>query len=149
MAGFLGEYEATIDAKGRFLLPAGIRKQLPENFETLILSRGFEGCLLLYTQKSWDVKEEKLNKLNDFSLKINKVRTFLTSASTITLDSAGRILIPPTLKEFAKLEKDIIITGDIDKFKIWNSSKYKKLFEDLSEHEIEGLAEVMNNIPTL
>ena len=149
MAGFLGEYEATIDAKGRFLLPGGIKKQLPEGTDTLILSRSFEGCLLLYTVKNWEGIEEKLKKLNDFSLKINKARTFLSNGTMVSFDTAGRILLPPTLKVYAKLEKDIMITGDIDKFKIWDSAKYTKLFEDLTEDDIEGLAEVMNNIPTL
>ena len=125
MAGFLGEYEATIDAKGRFLLPGGVKKQLPETVDMLILSRGFEYCLLLHTPKAWEVRERKLESLNDFSLKMNRARTFLTSNSPVTLDTAGRILIPPTLKQFANLEKDIIITGDIDQFKLWTASKSK------------------------
>ena len=67
MAGFLGEYEATIDAKGRFLLPGGIKKQMPEGSSTIVISRGFEKCLLLYPQKSWEGVEEKLKKLNEFN----------------------------------------------------------------------------------
>ena len=63
MAGFLGEYEATIDAKGRFLLPGGLKKQMQEEASTIVISRGFEKCLLLYPLKSWEAIEEKI-KIN-------------------------------------------------------------------------------------
>ena len=147
MAGFLGEYEATIDAKGRFLLPGGLRKQMPEGTNTIVISRGFEKCLLLYPLKAWESIEEKLKKLNDFNPKVSQFRTlFVGGASYVDLDSAGRILLPPSLKEYAGLEKDILLASDIDKIKIWDSGKYKKLFEEFSSDAFAHLAsEVMGN----
>ena len=65
MAGFLGEYEATIDAKGRFLLPGNLKKQMPDGTNTIVISRGFEKCLLLYPLKTWEAIEEKLKKYDN------------------------------------------------------------------------------------
>ncbi|SFQ53244.1 division/cell wall cluster transcriptional repressor MraZ [Parafilimonas terrae] len=141
MAGFLGEYEATIDAKGRFLLPGGLKKQMPEGTTTMVISRGFEKCLLLYPQKSWETIEEKIKKLNEFNPKVSQFRTlFVGGASYVELDSAGRILLPPSLREYAGLGKDILLASDIDKIKIWDSGKYKKLFEDFSSDAFASLA---------
>ena len=147
MAGFLGEYEATVDAKGRFLLPGGLKKQMPEGTTTMVISRGFEKCLLLYPQKTWEAIEEKIKKLNEFNPKVSQFRTlFVGGASYVDLDSAGRVLLPPSLKEYADLSKDILLASDIDKIKIWDSGKYKKLFEDFSSDAFSKLAsEVMGN----
>jgi MraZ protein len=151
MAGFLGEYEATIDAKGRFLLPGGLKKQMPEGTSTIVISRGFEKCLLLYPLKTWETIEEKIKKLNDFNPKVSQFRTlFVGGASYVDLDAAGRILLPSSLKEYAGLSKDIILASDIDKVKIWDSGKYKKLFEEFSSDAFANLAsEVMGNIPNM
>ena len=148
MAGFLGEYEATIDAKGRFLLPGGLKKQMPEGTSTIVISRGFEKCLLLYPRKAWEAIEEKIKKLNDFNPKVNQFRTlFIGGASYVDLDTAGRILLPPSLKNYAGLGKDITLASDIDKIKIWDSGKYKKLFEEISTDAFTNLAsEVVGNI---
>ena len=145
MAGFLGEYEATIDAKGRFLLPGGLKKQMPDGTTTIVISRGFEKCLLLYPLKTWETIEEKIKNLNDFNPKVNQFRTlFIGGASYVDLDTAGRILLPPSLKEYAGLGKDITLASDIDIIKIWDTGKYKKLFEEISSDAFSSLAgEVM------
>ncbi|HVX25099.1 MAG TPA: division/cell wall cluster transcriptional repressor MraZ [Parafilimonas sp.] len=148
MAGFLGEYEATIDAKGRFLLPGGLKKQMPEGTDTIVISRGLEKCLLLYPMKAWEAIEEKLKKLNDFNPKVSQFKTLLLGGATkVELDTAGRILLPPSLKSHAGLAKDITLASDIDKIKIWDSGKYKKLFEEISSDDFAKLAsEVMGNV---
>ncbi len=148
MAGFLGEYEATVDAKGRFLLPGGLKKQMPEGTSTIVISRGFEKCLLLYPLKAWEAIEEKIKKLNDFNPKVNQFRTlFIGGASYVDLDTVGRILLPPSLKDYAGLGKDITLASDIDKIKIWDSGKYNKLFEEISTDAFANLAsEVMGNV---
>jgi len=145
MSGFHGEYEATVDAKGRFLLPGGLRKQLPEGEGRFILSRGFEKCLTLYPLKSWELIIVKISKLNDFDPKVRQFRRqFLGGATEVELDSAGRLLLPASLKEFAGLLKDVILAAALDRFEIWDSVKYKQLFEDLSPEAFSNLAkEVM------
>ncbi len=145
MADFLGEYEATVDVKGRFLLPGGLKKQLPETESSFVISRGFEGCLNMYPIKTWESIVERIKKLNDFNPKVNQFRTvFVGGATPVELDSAGRILLPPSLKEFAGLGKDIMLASDLDKIKIWDAAKYKKIFENISPESFGDLAmEVM------
>jgi len=147
MPSFLGEYEATLDTKGRFLLPAGFKKQLKEGENVFVLSRGIEKCLTLYPISSWEPIVQKINSLNDFDPKVRAFRRqFLGGATEVELDSAGRMLLPPTLKEYADLSKDIILVAALDKIEIWDAAKYKKLFEEMAPEEFSNLAaEVMSN----
>lgn len=146
MIGFLGEYEATLDAKGRFLLPGAIKKQLPEGEPaSFVLSRGFEECLTLYPVKNWETIFKSVSELNDFEPKVRRFqRQFLNGAMPIELDSAGRILISKSLLDYAGLQKDIILVSVIKKIEIWDVVKYKKLFEQDSPEAFSSLAnEVM------
>lgn len=141
MIGFLGEYEATLDAKGRFLLPAGFKKQLPEEENSFVINRGFEKCLVLYPVKTWEGIVAKISKLNDFDPKVRQFKLlFLGGATQVELDSAGRMLLPPSLKAYANLSKDIVLASDIDKVKIWDAAAYKQLFEDMSAEDFSNLA---------
>jgi len=145
MNGFHGEYEATVDAKGRFLLPGSLKKQLPEGESRFILGRGFEKCLTLYPIKSWELIIAKISRLNDFDPKVRQFRRqFLGGATEVELDSAGRMLLPASLKEYAALGKDIVLAAALDRFEIWDSGKYKQLFENFSPEAFSDLAkEVM------
>jgi len=147
MIGFLGEYEATLDAKGRFLLPAGFKKQLPEETSShFIINRGFEKCLTLYPQQSWDPIFSEISKLNDFDPKVREFRRyFLNGATQLEMDSAGRLLLPKNLAEHAGLERDIVLVSAVNKIEIWDKSKYKQFFETFTPQSFSDLAnEVMN-----
>ena len=126
MAGFLGEYEVAMDAKGRFLMPSGFRKQLPEDGELrFVLNRGTDKCLNLYTTAEWDRLTHKLSRLNDFNPKVQLLkRLMLNGASFAELDSAGRILVPRTLQAFADLKKDLVFSANINKVEIWDKDTY-------------------------
>ncbi|MEO7960056.1 MAG: division/cell wall cluster transcriptional repressor MraZ [Ginsengibacter sp.] len=146
MTGFLGEYESTLDAKGRFLLPIGFRKQMPvKGGDSFVLNRGFEKCLSLYTSKSWEPIFTDISRLNDFDPKVRQFkRYFLNGATPVELDSAGRMLLPKNLMEYAELEKEIVLVSAIDKIEIWDKTKYKQFFETFSPQEFSDLAkEVM------
>jgi MraZ protein len=145
MAGFLGEYESTLDAKGRFLLPAGFKKQLAEGETRFVISRGFEKCLNLYPEKSWEPIFEKISHLNDFDPKVREFRRqFLGGATEIELDTAGRLLLPSSLKDFAGLQKEMVLVAALNKIEIWDAGKYKQLFESFSPEAFSNLAnEVM------
>ena len=148
MTGFHGEYQSTIDAKGRFHLPGSLKKQLAEGEYHFIVSRGFEKCLTLYPLKSWQHILDRISQLNDFDPKVRQFRRqFLGGATEVELDGAGRILLPPTLREFALPGKEIVLAAALDRFEIWDASKYKQLFEDFSADEFSNLAqEVMAGI---
>lgn len=141
MTGFLGEYEATLDAKGRFLLPAGFKKQLPEE-ETnrFVINRGFEKCLALYPMRTWEPLFAKITGLNEFDPKQREFRrAFLNGATYVEPDKAGRILLPPSLKVYAELQKDIVLMATGDKIEIWDSNKYKQFFDSISSDALSDL----------
>jgi len=147
MIGFLGEYEATLDSKSRFLLPVGFKKQLSEDGPTqFVINRGFEKCLSLYPMKSWEPIFARISQLNDFDPEVRQFRRyFLNGATLVELDSAGRLLIPPNLKEHAGLDKDIVLSAAVDKIEIWDKSKYQQFFETFSPETFSSLAkQVMN-----
>ncbi|HVZ56953.1 MAG TPA: division/cell wall cluster transcriptional repressor MraZ [Chitinophagaceae bacterium] len=146
MTGFLGEFEATLDAKGRFLLPAGFKKQLaPEDGDRFVINRGFEKCLALYPLKSWEPLFADISKLNDFDPRVREFRRyFLNGATLVEPDSAGRLLIPANLKDHAGLQKDIVLVAAVNKIEIWDSNKYRQLFDSFSPEAFSNLAsEVM------
>ncbi len=147
MKGFLGEYEATLDAKGRFLLPAGLKKQLPEGASTFVINRGFEKCLTLYPMENWEPIFTGISKLNDFDPKVREFRRyFLNGATEVEPDTAGRILLPGNLKEHAGLDKDIVLVAAVNKIEIWDAVKYKQFFESFSPEAFSSLAQqVMTN----
>lgn len=147
MPQFLGEYEATLDVKGRFLLPGGLKKQLKEDENKFVLSRGIDKNLTLYPMSTWEPLIQRINALNDFEPKVRAFRRhFLGGATEVELDTAGRMLIPPTLKEHAELSKDIILVAAVDKIEVWDSAKYKKLFDQMAPELFSQLAaEVMGD----
>jgi MraZ protein len=141
MTGFLGEYESTLDGKGRFLLPAALKKQLPEE-ETgrYVINRGFDKCLTLYPMRTWEPLFTKVNGLNEFEPKQREFkRAFLNGATYVEPDTAGRILLPPNLKVYAGLEKDIVLMAAGDKIEIWDSNKYKQFFDSISSEALSNL----------
>jgi MraZ protein len=143
MASFLGEFEATLDSKGRFLLPAGFKRQIPEGESTrFVINRGFEKCLSLYPMQSWQPLYDRISTLNDFDPKVREFRRyFLNGAIIVEPDAAGRLLIPQNLKEYAGLEKDIVLAAAVNKLEIWDKDKYQKFFESYSPDDFSALAQ--------
>ncbi len=147
MIGLLGEYESTIDSKGRFLLPGGLKKQLPSDAPLrFVINRGFEKCLTLYPVQSWEPIFATVSQLNDFDPKVRAFRRyFLNGATEVELDSAGRLLLPKNLQGHASLEKDIVLVSALNKIEIWDKTHYYEFFESYDAEDFSTLAnEVMN-----
>jgi MraZ protein len=142
MIRFLGEYEATLDAKCRFLFPTGFRRQIPEG-ETgsFFINRGFERCLTLYPMKNWEPIFEEISNKNDFDAKVREFRRYFLNGVTVDMDSAGRLLLPKNLMEYAGLQKDIVLLSAIDKIEIWDKDKYQQLFDTFSPEAFSALAQ--------
>lgn len=148
MIRFLGEYEATLDAKGRFHLPVGFKKQIPEEApDHFVINRGFEKCLAFYPVVNWEPLFTKISNLNEFDPEVREFRRyFLNGANYVEPDSAGRLLVPPNLKEYAELQKDIVLVAAVNKIEIWDSNKYKQFFESFSPERFSNLgSKVMMN----
>lgn len=146
MISFIGEYESTIDTKGRFLLPAGFKKQLPEGESlSFVINRGFEKCLTLFPMQSWEPIFKEISQLNDFDPRVRSFRRqFLNGATILEPDSAGRLLIPKNLNEHASLDKDIVLVSAVNKIEIWDKKIYQQFFDSFSPEDFSSLAnEVM------
>lgn len=125
---FIGEYEHSVDAKGRVIMPVKLRDDIGEKF---IVTKGLDGCLFAYSISEWTNFEEKLKTLpltnknaRDF------VRFFLSGAVECEIDKQGRFLIPGNLRTYATLEKEIIIIGVGTRIEIWNKEEWKKYSSD-------------------
>lgn len=132
MYNLLGEYEVTVDAKGRFLMPGALRKQLPKGEgDKYVISRGFENCLTMYPWQTWEKLNAQLAKLNDFNPKVREFkRLFLNGAIHVELDAAGRLLLPKNLAAYADLNKDVTVCAQGNKIELWNSKNYLQYIND-------------------
>lgn len=137
---FTGEYQHTIDDKGRLIMPAKIREILGETF---IITKGLDGCLFVYPCEEWRVLEEKLRKL-PFTNKDARAfaRFFFSGASECESDKQGRILVSANLREYAQLLKDVVIIGVGTRIEIWSKEKWAGYSQD-TEENYEELAEKM------
>lgn len=148
MAGLVGEYEVKVDAKGRFLFPAGLRKQLPAaSPNDFMLNKGFEECLTLYPMVEWERISEKLSKLNLFKPK-NRMfyRLFHQGAKQVSLDSAGRILIPVTHTERVGIKGDVMLIAYNDRIEIWDKQRYFEMLDENMADFADLADEVMGDI---
>ena len=147
MTSFLGEYESTIDTKGRFLLPAAFKKQLGEGATQFVINRGFEKCLTLYPLTSWEPIYANISNLNDFDPNVRAFRRqFFNGATPVDLDSAGRLMLPKNLLAHAALDKDIVLVSALNKIEIWDKNTYDAIFENMTAENFSDLAnKVMNN----
>ena len=130
----IGEYEHTIDAKGRLSMPSKLRRDMGEAF---IVTKGLDGCLFAFSQDEWKNFETKLKALplSDKNAR-NFVRFFLAGATECEIDKQGRFLIPGNLREAAKLEKEAIIIGVGTRLEIWNKETWMSKDEEISADEV-------------
>ena len=133
----IGEYEHSLDAKGRLIMPAKLREDMGEKF---ILTTGLDGCLFGFSMSEWEKFEDKLKALPITNKNArNFVRFFLSGATECELDKQGRFLIAGKLREVAKLDKDVTIIGAGTRIEIWDKTKWEEQNseENLSIEEIE------------
>ena len=142
MIKFLGQYDLTLDAKGRFLFPAGFKKQMPEDSATqFVITIGLNGCLALHPLKNWDTKYQEISELDEFDSKVVEFqRKYLDGANFVDMDSAGRINIPKNLMAHAGLEKDVVLASRGKLIEIWDAGTRKKYFEYLNTKDFSEMA---------
>lgn len=146
MNPLIGTYECKVDAKGRLMLPAAIKKQLlPVLQNGFVLKRAvFQPCLELYPMTEWDVLMQKVNKLNRFKKKNNDfIRRFTAGLKQVEVDTAGRLLIPKDLVAFSGITKDIVVSSAINIIEIWDKDNYEKAIDDATGDFADLAEEVM------
>lgn len=132
MQQLLGEYECKMDSKGRMRMPSDLMEQLGEAAkEGFVINRGFERCLMLYPQSVWERISAEVNQLNQYDKKQREfVRYFYRGAQKLTLDSADRILVTKRLLEYAKIDKDVILSAYNDRIEMWAQEEYDQMLEE-------------------
>ncbi len=136
-----GQFEHAIDAKGRTSVPARFRESLAALAqEAFVITSGLDPCLVAYPLEEWRAFEEKLSKLPRFDPHVVKLRRIYVSAAVeTTIDSQGRVLIPPTLRAYASLEKDVIWAGMGRYAELWSKERWMRATET-TEDERRALA---------
>jgi len=147
MSHFLGEFDCKPDAKGRIMIPANLKKQLPEaEREGLVINRGFEKHLVIYTRKEWDKIVDELSKLNQYEKKTREfIRYFTRGASELTLDSSNRVLLPKALLEYAGIKNDVVLSCQFNKVEVWAKDSYDAQLDNEPENFANLSEEVMGS----
>lgn len=136
----MGEFQHKIDTKGRLIVPSKFRDHLDDSF---IVTRGLDGCLFGYPMEAWKELEEKLKNLPLAKRESRQfTRFFYSGAVECTLDKQGRINLPKTLVNYAKLEKNCYLIGVSERFEIWSEERWLEVSE-AAEESFEDLAEEM------
>lgn len=138
---FTGEYRYNLDNKGRINIPSKFRSALSKlSNENFVITKGMDSCIVAYPLEEWQIRVESgLRELSSTSSKNRKlVRSITRFANTVKLDAQGRIQITPNLKEYADLEKEVIIIGVVNKIEIWNPVNLSKM-EDITPDDFDEL----------
>ena len=139
---FLGDYQHTLDAKGRVSLPKRFRDELSG---TVIVAKGFDRCLFVYGAEEYEAFVNGLPK-DDFNPSKRQMRRFFAAgAHSVDVDTAGRIMLPPVLREYAGLKKDVAVTGSGDRIEIWDAATWADYNSEV-ENSIEDLAQGLASI---
>lgn len=138
---FMCEYNHTVDSKGRLIVPAKFREVLGEEF---VVCKGLDKCLYVYSNSDWDAFAQQLASLPLTNKDARKfVRFFLSGASNVEVDKQGRILVPPSLRTYADLEKDVVLAGAGHRIEIWSKERWEgESFDD----DMDDIAETMDKL---
>ncbi len=143
---FRGRFDYSIDDKGRISLPAKFREVLSANYDERLIITTFDQCLWAYPLPEWQVIEEKIAALPQFKSQVKALqRVFVSGAVECPLDKQGRIIIPPTLREYGGLKKEVVFVGMTKRIEIWSKDRWEAIFTDsqkLIDSATDDLAEL-------
>lgn len=140
---FMGEYNHTIDVKGRLIIPAKFRETLGDKF---IVTKGLDGCLFVYPKNEWSLFEDKLKVLPLTNKDARQfTRFFLAGAAACEVDKQGRILLPQVLRDFAQLEKEVVLIGVANRVEIWSKINWEQSMSTYND-DMNEIAEKMESL---
>ncbi len=143
---FRGRFEHLIDAKGRVSIPAKFRELLAEKYDDRLIITNFDRCLVAYPYEEWRVLEEKISSLSLVKKEVKAFqRFFISGAVECPIDKLGRVLIPPSLRDYAQLEKNVIFAGMLKRFEIWSKERWIEEIKR-SEEDFESIAAVLADL---
>lgn len=130
---FMGEYNHTVDEKGRLIVPSKFREQLGDEF---VVTKGLDGCLFIYPEDEWERIEERFRAVPLTTQDARKfARFFFAGAATCEIDKQGRILIPQVLRNYAEIDKDAVLVGVLNRVEIWSRKRWENEsgFDDMNQ----------------
>ena len=136
----MGEYNHTVDPKGRLIVPSKFRESLGDEF---VVTKGLDKCLFVYPTEEWKTIEENFRSVSQFSKEARKfARFFFAGAAVCEVDKQGRILLPAVLREYAGLEKEVVLAGVVNRIEIWDKESWSATneyddVEEIAEHMAE------------
>ena len=140
---FIGEYQHTLDPKNRVIMPSKFREKLGDSF---VMTKGLDNCLFIYSSKEWSIVEDKLKSLPMTNKDARAfVRFFFAGACECELDKQGRIVMPNNLKEYANIDKELVIIGVSTRIEIWSKEEWNKFNSD-ANISYEDVAEKMSQL---
>ena len=140
---FIGEYNHTIDSKGRLIVPSKFRETLGDEF---VVTKGLDGCLFVFPMDEWNFFTQKLHDLPLTKKEARQFsRFFLAGAAPCEVDKQGRILLPSVLREFAGLDKDAVLVGVSSRIEIWSKSRWDEI-NDVDVDDMDDIAEHMADL---
>lgn len=143
---FRGRFEHTIDSKGRVSIPAKFRELLAEKYDERLIITNFDRCLVAYPYEEWRVLEERISSLSIVKKEVKAFqRFFISGAVECPIDKLGRVLIPPTLRSYAQLEKNVVFAGMLKRFEIWSKERWVEEIKR-SEEDFESMAAALADL---
>ena len=146
MSAFRGRYYHSIDEKGRIIFPSKLREVFAEKYDNKMVITNWDGYLMCFPYDEWLILEEKVSHQSLLRKEVRSFqRFFMSGAVDCSFDSQGRILVPPSLREYARLEKDIIIAGMVRVIEIWGKERWEEEIAK-SGSEIENFSQHMADL---
>jgi MraZ protein len=140
---FIGEYQHTLDPKNRVIMPSKFREKLGDSF---VMTKGLDNCLFIYSSNEWSIVEDKLKSLPMTNKDARAfVRSFFAGACECELDKQGRIVMPNHLKDYANIDKELVIIGVSTRIEIWSKEEWNKFNSD-ANISYEDVAEKMSQL---
>ncbi|MFH0798897.1 MAG: division/cell wall cluster transcriptional repressor MraZ [Pseudomonadota bacterium] len=138
---FRGRYQHQIDTKGRLSVPSRFREVLASNYDERVIVTNFDQCLWAYPAPEWAELEKKVGAAPQFTEEIKAFqRVFVSAAVECPIDKQGRILVPPSLREYAGIARDVVVVGMTRRFEIWARERWDVVFQS-AQTKLEGLGE--------
>lgn len=136
---FRGRFEYSIDAKGRLSIPSRFREVLSSNYDSRLIVTNFDQCLWAYPVAEWLELERKVGALPQFLDEVKALqRVFISAATECPIDKPGRILLPPSLRDYAGIERDVVLVGMTKRIEIWSKQRWDKVFTE-AQDKLESL----------
>jgi MraZ protein len=143
---FRGRFEHIVDSKGRVSIPAKFRELLGEKYDDRLILTNFDRCLVAYPYEEWRILEERVSSLSMVKKEVKAFqRFFISGATECPIDKLGRILVPPTLRDYAQLARSVVFAGMLRKFEIWSKERWLEEIKR-SEVDFEGMGEALADL---